>query len=280
MTGILLNVLVISALIVIPASSLMLSLKVGKLYPGEFLDNKELIIKYLIAMFIISPALVILFDFIFKDHEIWIAILIISLSPPAYGLAKKLSPHGVSVNLSLLVILCGIVLSLIFIPAAMLVLEKITKINLDLGIDDVLKKILITFIVPVALGFLISGYFEKSIPFILKILDPVVKAAMVVLIVCLLVLGIPLIISKGIVPVLLVLLFQITLLAVTHLISLSEKKLGLIIPYSVILRLPAPAIAISQVNNTIDKHLAVIVMFTFSGIILMAVYNKLFFRKN
>jgi hypothetical protein len=154
------------------------------------------------------------------------------------------------------------------------------NLDIDLGIGDVTLKIFFMFILPMLTGFLISKYSRQNvIQKIKKILEPVSKIAMLTLVVCLLILAVPLIISKGIVPFSLILLFILVALIISHFMGSPEKMFGPILPHSVISRLPAPAIVLMQVNNTVEVHIATVLTYTILGAVIMAVYHKIFFGK-
>lgn len=276
MAEILITILKISAVAAIPVSSLIIALKMKRIDLKEIRENRSILLKYVLCMFIISPLVAVALNYFFSEYRpVWIALLLIALSPPSAGVVEKVGKIGISKNIGLITLLAGIVLSLIFIPLTLLLLERVFNINLDLGIDDVLKKIAIIFIIPLIAGFLISYFFGKYNDVMIKILEPIAKIAMLVLVICLLILAVPIIIKGGLIPVLLVLLFQVILLVIVHFISGSEKVTGPVLPYSVLMRLPAPAIVIAQINNSVERHLSTILAFVILGALLLAVYGKI-----
>ncbi len=58
-----------------------------------------------------------------------------------------------------------------------------------------------------------------------------------------------------------------------------EKEFGQILPYSIILRLPAPTVILTKLNDTMEMHLPVIISYTIRATIVMIIYNKILFGK-
>ncbi|MBS1518996.1 MAG: hypothetical protein JSS91_12990 [Bacteroidetes bacterium] len=280
MTEILLKVIGLSAVIAIPTQSVLLGLNAGRPYLNELLSGWKILIKYAVTMFIIIPLVAVIFNFVFQDYRsLWIAVLIISIAPASPGMVKNILKLSGNYNISIAWMIFTIIFSIILIPFILLILENLFNINIDLGIDDVVLRMAILFLIPMGLGFLISKYLNKNKSILKEIISVVSKTAMLVLVICMLIIAVPLIIKNGIVPILLITAFILTALVISHFISLPERSWGPILPYSIVLRLPAPAIVLSQINNTMGKHLVVIITYTIMGILLMAIYNKIFCGK-
>ncbi|MFZ1320704.1 MAG: hypothetical protein WAT71_04035, partial [Ignavibacteria bacterium] len=226
------------------------------------------------------PIVVILFSYLTGNLiSIWSVVLIIAVAPASPGVIKNMSKLEGDQNVSIAWMILTMILSLIFFPVILLLLETYFGIELKLGISDVVIKLLILFIAPMAIGFLVSKYFNNKADLIKKILNPVSKIAMIILIISLLISSAPMIISKGIMPIIFLLSFIIVALIIAHLMGSPEKEFGPILPFSIILRLPAPAVILTKLNNTMEMHLPVIITYTILATIVMIVYNKIFFGK-
>jgi len=277
---ILLSIIGISAIAAIPAQSVVLGLNTGRPYFKELLSQKSLLARFTITMFVIIPAVVILFSFITGNLiNIWSAVLIISVAPASPGVIKNMRKLEGDQNVSTAWMILTMILSLIFFPLILLSLEKYLDIDLKLGISDVLIKLMLLFIFPMSIGFLISKYFQGKAEILKKILIPLSKVAMITLIISLLISSVPMIISKGMIPVILLLSFIIVSLIIAHLMGSPGNEFGPILPYSIILRLPAPAVILTKLNNTMEIHLPVLISYTILAAIVMMVYNKIFFRE-
>jgi predicted Na+-dependent transporter len=280
MAEILLNIIGISALIAVPSNSILLGLNSGKLNFREIFGKKKILIKYILTMFVITPLLVvILFLTIGPYNGVWTAMFIIAVTPAAPSIVKYIDKLGCDKNISLAWLVITIFLSLIFVPLNLLIVENIVNMDIDLSVFPVFIKLMTLFIIPILAGFLFSKYFKDKVPIITKFLEPVSKLAMIALVLSLLIIAVPLMIKAGIFQILLILIFILIALTIAHIMGSPDQAYGPILPYSVILRLPAPAIVISQVNHTVQKHMVVIISFTIIGIIVISIYNKIFFGK-
>lgn len=280
MAEILLTIIGLSAIIAIPSQSIVLGLNAGKLYFKELFSHRTLLIRFIITMFVIIPGVVVLFSYLTGNLiSIWSVVLIISVAPASPGVIKNMGKLEGVQNVSIAWMILTMLLSLIFFPLILISLEKYLGIDLKLGIADVIIKLMILFIVPMGIGFLISKYFQEKAEILKKILNPVSKVAMLALIFSILISSVPMIISNGINPILLLLSFIIVALVIAHLMGSPEKEFGPILPYSIILRLPAPAVIITKLNNTMEIHLPVIISYTILAALVMLIYNKIFFGK-
>jgi hypothetical protein len=129
------------------------------------------------------------------------------------------------------------------------------------------------------IGFLISKYLTDYAPSVLKIFELISKVATLVMAVCLLIIAVPMLIKKGIIDFILILIFQIIALTISLFLDFTRKRYGPILAYSVVLRLPAPALVLAGINDKIKIFAPEIISFAIIGIIVMTIYNKLFHRK-
>ncbi len=281
MGKILLTIIGISAIIAIPTQSLLLSLKAGKTYFRELFGDKSILLRYIVTMFIIAPLLAVVFSWLFGPYNgLWVGIFTIAVTPASPGLVKKMNKLSGERNISIAWMITTIFLSLIFIPVNLIIVQNYLNLDIDLGIDEVFLKLMLLFVLPMAIGFLISRYAASIVPALIKILDPVSKVSMLLLVVSLLIAAVPLIISKGIIPVLLILAFIIVELIISHLMVSPHNRFGPVLSYSVVLRLPAPAIVLMQINNSVDRYMSVVLTYTILGFIVLMVYEKLILKKN
>lgn len=276
----LLTILGISAIIAIPPAMIALGLKAGRPYLKELFGKPKLLIKYFLVMFILMPALALLFySFDPAHHAVWMAVLVISISPASPGMIKGITKLGGNSGLSTAWMITAIFFSFIMIPVNLLIIEQLLNININIGIDAVIVKLLIMFIIPILIGFIVCKSRPNYVSFLLEIFEGISKIATIVLVICLLIIAVPLIIQRGVIDFSLILFFLILSLTITHSIESSDIRHGPILSYSVILRLPAPAVILAGINGMTEIFAPEILSFVITGTIVMAAYKKLFYGK-
>ena len=276
----LLTILGICVTVAIPSSMIALALEAGSLNFNVLFRNRSMLVRYFLVMFILIPAFALLCYYIDSDHRvIWIAIIVISLTPASPGMLKNVTKLGGDFRMGITWMLTAIFISLIMLPINLFLIGRIMNVDIDLGIDDVVFKLFFMFILPMIIGFLIFRYVPKYSSPLKKIFELVSKIANLVLVICLLIIAIPMIINKDIIDILLILLFLIISLVISHFLESPEKKYGPILSYSVILRLPAPAFVLASINGKTKVYAPEILTFLILGFILMLVYSKIFYGK-
>ncbi len=281
MAQILLQVIGITAMIAIPASSLLTSLNFGRPHFRDLAGMTSMLFRYSLAMFIIMPAIALLMYYFGEEHKsLWTGIMIISLAPAAPGIVKSMSKLEGNQKLSLAWFLTSILYCVILTPLCLKVIEEIFAVDLDLGFDNVLMKMLTFFLLPMLAGFLICRFVPGIVEPLKKILNPVLKITMLVLVIALLIVSVSLIIKQGLTNILLTLGFLIVALLIGMLFGYPEKQHGPILPSSLLMRLPASAIILVQINDSVMLYAPVILMYVLLGTIVMAIASKLIFSKS
>ena len=231
-------------------------------------------------MFILVPALALaLYFFDIDNRHTWMAVLVISLSPASPGMLKSLNKINGDTNISIAWMITAIFISVIMLPVNLFIITSLLNVNIDLGIDDVMIKLFIMFLLPMIAGFLISRYMPKLVPGLKKIFELIAKVASVVLLICVLVIAVPVLLNKSLVSLGLILAFLLITLGLSLLFELPGEKYGPILAYSVVLRLPAPALVLASLNGMTRVFAPDLVAFLILGIILMMIYGKIFYGK-
>jgi predicted Na+-dependent transporter len=281
MAELLLKIIGICAMIAIPAASLLTSLNLGRPHFKSLTGLTSMLFRYSLAMFIIMPTFAVLMYFLTgKDNPLWLGVMTISLSPAAPGIIKSMKKLEGNQELSSAWFLISILYCVILTPLSVLILEQVFSVDLDLGFDNVLMKMLTFFILPMIAGFLIYRFAPGIVETLKKILNPVVKITMLVMIVALLIVSVPMIMKQGLTNILLSVGFLIVALLLGLLFGYPERQYGPILPFSLVMRLPASAIILAQINNFLMQFAPVILMYILLGTILMAVAKKLIFNKS
>lgn len=281
MAELILTVLKYSVVLAIPASMMVLSMEADKPYLKVLYHNPKMVLRYFLVMFILVPALALaLYYFDIDNRHTWMAVLVISLSPASPGMLKSLNKINGETNISIAWMITAILLSVIMLPLNLFIIGKILNINIDLGIDDVIIKLFIMFLLPMIAGFLICRFLPKIVPGLMKTLGLISKVASIVLLICVLIIAVPVLMNKSLISLGLILAFILISLGLSLLFELPGEKYGPILAYSVVLRLPAPALVLASINGMTKVFAPDLISYLLIGILLMMIYSKLFYKKN
>jgi len=281
MAELILTVLKYSVILAIPASMMVLSMEADKPYLKVLYHNPKMVLRYFLVMFILVPALALaLYYFDIDNRHTWMAVLVISLSPASPGMLKSLNKINGETNISIAWMITAILLSVIMLPLNLFIIGKILNINIDLGIDDVIIKLFIMFLLPMIAGFLICRFLPKIVPGLMKTLGLISKVASIVLLICVLIIAVPVLMNKSLISLGLILAFILISLGLSLLFELPGEKYGPILAYSVVLRLPAPALVLASINGMTKVFAPDLISYLLIGILLMMIYSKLFYKKN
>ncbi|MBK6773675.1 MAG: hypothetical protein IPG78_16385 [Ignavibacteria bacterium] len=280
MAELILTVLKYSVILAIPASMMVLSMESEKPYLKVLYNNPKMMLRYFLVMFVLVPALALaLYYFDIDNRQTWLAVLVISLSPASPGMLKSLNKINGDTKISIAWMITAILLSVIMLPVNLFIIDRFIKFKIDLGIDDVMIKLFIMFLLPMIVGFMISKFIPKAVPGLKKILGLISKVASITLIICVLIIAVPVLMNKSLVSMGLILAFLIITLGLSLLFELPKEKYGPILAYSVVLRLPAPALVLASINGMTKVYAPEIITFLLLGIILMMIYSKAFYGK-
>ncbi len=278
MAELILTVLKYSVILAIPASMMVLSMESEKPYLKVLYNNPKMMLRYFLVMFVLVPALALaLYYFDIDNRQTWLAVLVISLSPASPGMLKSLNKINGDTKISIAWMITAILLSVIMLPVNLFIIDRFIKFKIDLGIDDVMIKLFIMFLLPMIVGFMISKFIPKAVPGLKKILGLISKVASITLIICVLIIAVPVLMNKSLVSMGLILAFLIITLGLSLLFELPKEKYGPILAYSVVLRLPAPALVLASINGMTKVYAPEIITFLLLGIILMMIYSKAFY---
>lgn len=280
MTEFILTVLKYSIILTIPTSMIVLSMEASKPYLKILYNNPGMVIRYFLVMFILVPALALaLYFFDIDNRHTWMAVLVISLSPASPGMLKSLNKINGDSNISIAWMISAILISVVMLPVNLFIIGTILNLNIDLGIDDVMMKLFIMFLLPMTAGFMISKFIPVIVPGLRKILGMISKVSSIAVLICVLIIAVPVIMNKSIVSMGLILAFIMITLGLSLLLELPGEKYGPILAYSVVLRLPAPALVLAAINGMTRVFAPDIIVYLLIGILLMTGYSKFFYGK-
>lgn len=280
MAELVLTVLKYSVIISIPSSVLVLSMEANKPYLKVLYNNPKMLLRYFSVMFILVPAFALaLYFFDIDNRHTWMAVLVISLSPASPGMLKSLYRINGESNISIAWMITAILISVVMLPVNLFIIAKILSFNIDLAIDEVMIKLFIMFLLPMSAGFLICKFIPEKVPGLMKIMGLISRISAVVLTICVLIVAIPVLINKSLLSLGLILAFLMITLGLSLLLELPDEKYGPILAYSVVLRLPAPALVLASINGMTRVFAPDLIAFLLIGFILMTAYSKLFYGR-
>lgn len=280
MAELILTVLKYSVILAIPTSMMVLSMEAEKPYLKVLFHNPKMVLRYFLVMFILVPALALaLYFFDIDNRHTWMAVLVISLSPASPGMLKSLNRINGDTNISIAWMITAILISVIMLPVNLFIISKVLNINIDLGIDDVMMKLFIMFLLPMTAGFLISRFTPKHVPGLKKMFDLISKVASISVLICVLIIAVPVLMNKSLISMGLILAFLLITLGISLLFELPGEKFGPILAYSVVLRLPAPALVLAAINGMTRVFAPDLIAYLLIGIVLMMIYSKLIYGK-
>lgn len=274
MAEILIKILGISVLIGIPSTSFLTGLHFGKPHLRDFPMHMPVVFRYSLIMFILMPAIAVILHFADSQHKvIWSGIFLVCISPVMPMLVAKSDSGLKSSRAKMAWYIIALVYSVVLIPLILFVVREIFSFDFKLGIEAITMKLVLMFMLPMFIAFFLSAN-KKLAKTAEKIIDPVNKIAMIVLILCLLIIAIPAVIEMGALPIVLVAAFVIAAFLIGIFGGWYHKKPGTILASSLLLRLPAPAIVFAQTNGTLKEHLPVILCYVILGVIVSRIADK------
>lgn len=280
MRDVLIKILSISVLIGVPSSTFLLGLNFGKFTIQELKKHYSMILRFTLVMFVIMPMTALTLIFVIPEYkEIWSGIFLVSIAPAMPVIFKISDKQGQDSRIVLIWFVIAIVLSIFFIPLNLTIAEYILNLNFELGFLKVLWKLLMLFVLPMVAGFIIHDYYPDLSSKIVKPINLLSKAALLVLLITFLIISVPILMKSGPLQILIVTSFLIFAFTIGIIFGKSGNISSPLLEASLLLRFPAPAIVFTQINNTVEKHAPVIIIYTVMGFIIMSLAMKLYYRK-
>ncbi|MBX7044152.1 MAG: hypothetical protein K1X85_14750 [Ignavibacteria bacterium] len=280
MTEIITKLVAIAAIIAVPATSLGMGLQFEKPHLRLLANHTGMIFRYSLAMFVVMPAIAaVLFYYDIANKAVWGGIFLVSISPIMPSIVGKTGKKDKDSLIKLAWFVIALIYSLFLIPLSLIAVKSVFGLDFDLGYKELFIKLLILFIVPLSAGFLVSIYFPASVASVLRIVNAAGKIAGLVLVVLLLIVAAVQISKLTLISVLLVLGFALLSMIVGVVLGYPERNSGYVLAGSLLMRLPAPAIIFAQINNTVQEHLPVILLYLIIGTLMYKVLDIIHNKK-
>ena len=264
----------IAALIAVPATSFGMGLQFEKPHLRLLEDRTGMIFRYSLAMFVVMPAIAaFLFYYDTANKIIWGGIFLVSISPIMPSIVGKSGKEDKDSLIKLAWFVIAMIYSMFLIPLSLLAVKSVFGLDFNLGYKELFIKLLILFILPLSAGFLISVYLPAKVSSVLKVVNLAGKIAGLALVILLLIVAVVEISKLTLTAVLLVLGFALLSLIVGVILGYPEKSSGYVLAGSLLMRLPAPAIIFAQINNTVQEHLPVILLYLIIGTLMYKVLD-------
>lgn len=270
----------IAAIIAVPATSLGMGLLFEKPHLRLLADHTGMIFRYSLAMFVIMPAIAaVLFYFDVTNKIVWGGIFLVSISPIMPSIVGKSIQEDKHSFMKLAWFVIALIYSMFLIPLSLLAIKSVLELDFELGYSQLIIKLLLLFIIPLSAGFLIRAVLPEKAPAIAKIVETVGKFAGLALVILLLIVAVAEISKLTLTAVLLVLGFALLSLIVGVILGYPEKSSGYVLAGSLLMRLPAPAIIFAQINDTVQEHLPVILLYLIIGTLMYKVLDSIHNKK-
>jgi BASS family bile acid:Na+ symporter len=234
------------------------------------------LVRFFLATFVIMPVLAVVIRFSENlPPAVWIGLLLISMTPPSPGLHSKTSKLSAGTEISLKWQLASVLLSIVTIPLTLLILEGALRVQLNLGIGAVTRKIALVYLIPVLAGMLLHRLSLPVATGAARIAAPVAKVASLLLVLLIVVIGAKPLISLGARSLLAVLAFVAAAILVGHLLGAPPPSFRPALAAALAMRFPAPAFVLAKLNGILGPIAPVILAYLIFGSLLLGLYDKL-----
>ena len=138
--------------------------------------------KALLAMNILMPLFAVAFVLAFHlKHAVEVALVALAVSPVPPILPRKLRKAGATESDTIGLLVAVGILAIVFVPAAMEILERVFNVPLRMTFASVAALIFITIILPLALGIAVHTLAPVAAD---RLVNPIAKIASIALLLC------------------------------------------------------------------------------------------------
>jgi BASS family bile acid:Na+ symporter len=270
------QILGILVLVSVPLTGLCLGIEAGRVPLRQPRRVQGVLVRFFLATFVIMPAIAVAIRFSQNlPPAVWAGLALISITPPSLGFRGKVLKLSGDQEISLAWQLTSALASIITIPITLLIVEYALGLQLDLGIGAVTKKIVLTYLVPVLVGIALQRFWLAVATKVARIAARVAKAASLLLVLLIAVIGTKPLIALGARSLLAVLLFVALAILVGHLLGAPPPSLRPTFATALATRWPAPAFVLAQLNGMLGPIAPVILAYLGFGSLLLSLYYKL-----
>ena len=138
--------------------------------------------KALLAMNILMPLFAVAFVLAFHlKHAVEVALVALAVSPVPPILPRKLRKAGATESDTIGLLVAVGILAIVFVPAAMEILERVFHVPLRMTFASVAALIFVTIILPLALGIAVHTLAPVAAD---RLVNPIAKIASIALLLC------------------------------------------------------------------------------------------------
>ncbi len=230
--------------------------------------------RFFLATFVIMPALAVVLALSgIGGWPVWTGLLLMSMSPPSGALVSKSERlTGTAFGLAWQTI--SLILSIVTIPLALLIVQRIFDLRLNLGIKPVVLKILIFYLAPVAIGMAIRKGWPHAAARLLRPLNKFARVAMALIVLLILPLAFVALSKQEISSIALVFLFVACSILIGHVVGGPDARLRPLLAAGLATRWIALPLILARVNNSTREVAPLLVAYLFSGTLLVAAYGR------
>jgi BASS family bile acid:Na+ symporter len=230
--------------------------------------------RFFLATFVIMPALAVVLALSgVAGWPVWTGLLLMSMSPPSGSLVSKSEKlTGTAFGLAWQTI--SLLLSIVTIPLTLLIVQRIFDLRLNLGIKPVVLKILIFYLVPVAIGKAIRKGRPHAATRLLRPLNKFAQVAMALMVLLILPIAVVAVSKQEIESIALVFLFVACAILIGHAVGGPDPRLRPLLAAGLATRWIALPLILARVNDSTREIAPFLLAYLFSGTLLVAAYGR------
>jgi len=235
----------------------------------------RLLVSSLLAVFVVMPVVAVLLSVLF-DFELTVerALIALAVSPVPPLLPQKESKSGGHEHYALGLMAILALLAIVVTPLEILILQSVAGRPLEMASGSVLRVVLISTLLPLAVGMAMRAFMpglvtriEKPIALLAKVLLPL---ALLILLIAAAPAMLAVIGRGGILFPMFI--FSAAGLAVGHVLGLPERNHSVVLALSTACRHPAIALSIAAANFPEERFGAIILLYVLVGAIVAVPY--------
>jgi BASS family bile acid:Na+ symporter len=267
------------ALIAVAGHAFRLGSQAGRPYMHRLFKRPAVLMRFFVATFVIMPALALLIARVAGPTPLWAGLALISITPPGIGVSGRVLKLKGDAQVGLAWEALAVLISVVTIPLSVWLVGRLFNLDLDLGLVPLLKRVVVLFALPLLAGLALRQLAPGATGPIDKVLKPVLNGATLILLGLILIRAAPQLIAQGALVLAAVFAFVISAIAVGHWMGGPPDELRPTLASVLATRWIAPAVAIAQANNSVDRILPVLIAYVIAATALMPLYGWLLSRR-
>jgi BASS family bile acid:Na+ symporter len=278
----LVSVFKIVVAVVIPLASLATGLRTVNVDPFWLLKRRPLLLRSLLAILVLIPVGTVLFLQVLHasplvNTGLMVSILAIGIGPPAAFKRTRAAAAHVDYEVELNVVL--LILSIVFIPAAVALLGAYLGLPLRLSASSVAGLVFTRALVPLAIGVLVARFYPRLAAPLARFAGPFVQIVLLVLVVVALAATWRSLFGLGLRTWTICAALALGAMIVGHLCGGHEPADRRVLATFSSMRFPGLALLIASVSPLGKQVVPVVLAYALSSLVLVAIYDAVLSRR-